>query len=237
MGSLSPFQIMKNILFLFVFNFINNNFNSGEVTYKIILPEPKEIDESKYPKHIVDQVKKINEERKKFEFILTFNESKSKYKKKESLNQNETQGYEIALYTFGSEEIYYNSSEKIFIKKINSSELVKSNNNTNWKTHSESKKIQNFLVYKATKEIIFNSKGKEKKKTIIAWYCPEIPFNFGPSDNAGLPGLILEINDGEISYVANKIKLNKTKTNIVLPKGKTISQEDYLKKIRERSGY
>lgn len=228
---------MKNILLLLITTFISNNFNSGEVTYKIILPEPKEIDESKYPKDIVDQVKKINEERKKFEFILTFNESKSKYKKKESLNQNETKEYKIALYTFGSEEVYYNSLEKIFIKKTISSELIKSNNTGVWKTHSESKKIQSFLVYKATKEIKYSSKGKEKKKTIIAWYCPEIPFNFGPLDNAGLPGLILEINDGEISYVANKIKLNKTKTNIVIPKGKTISEEEYLKKIRERSGY
>ena len=55
---------MKNIIFFLIFNFANNSFNSGEVIYKIILPEAKEIDESKYPKHIIDQVKKINEERK-----------------------------------------------------------------------------------------------------------------------------------------------------------------------------
>ncbi|UGS21060.1 GLPGLI family protein [Flavobacterium cyclinae] len=227
---------MKNIIFFLIFNFVNNSFNSGEVIYKIVLPEAKEIDESKYPKHIIDQVKKINEERSRFEFILTFNKNISKYKKKESLNQSENNEYKIALNTFGSEEIYYNSSEKIFIKKTNSSELVKSYNNSHWITHSENKKIQNFLVYKATKEVKYNSRGKEKKKTIIAWYCPEIPFNFGPLDNAGLPGLILEINDGEMSYVANKIKLNKTKTNIVIPKGKTISEEEYLTKIRKRFG-
>ena len=227
---------MKNIIFFLIFNFANNSFNSGEVIYKIILPEAKEIDESKYPKHIIDQVKKINEERSRFEFILTFNKNISKYKKKESLNQSENNEYKIALNTFGSEEIYYNSSEKIFIKK-NSTDLIRSNNTVNWKTYNESKKIQSFLVYKATKEVKYSSRGKEKKKTIIAWYCPEIPFNFGPLDNAGLPGLILEINDGEISYVANKIKLNKTKTNFVIPKGKTISEEEYLKKIREQSGY
>ena len=108
---------MKNIIFFLIFNFANNSFNSGEVIYKIILPEAKEIDESKYPKHIIDQVKKINEERSRFEFILTFNKNISKYKKKESLNQSENNEYKIALNTFGSEEIYYNSSEKIFIKK------------------------------------------------------------------------------------------------------------------------
>ena len=70
---------MKNIIFFLIFNFVNNSFNSGEVIYKIILPEAKEIDESKYPKHIIDQVKKINEERSRFEFILTFNKNISKY--------------------------------------------------------------------------------------------------------------------------------------------------------------
>ena len=159
---------MKNIIFFLIFNFANNSFNSGEVIYKIILPEAKEIDESKYPKHIIDQVKKINEERSRFEFILTFNKNISKYKKKESLNQSENNEYKIALNTFGSEEIYYNSSEKIFIKK-NSSDLIRSNNTANWKTYNESKKIQSFLVYKATKEVKYSSRGKEKKKTIIAW--------------------------------------------------------------------
>ena len=107
---------MKSILLLLIFNFINNNFNSGEVTYKIILPVPKEIDESKYPKHLVEEVKKIHEERKNFEFILTFNEKKSRYKKIETLEKKESKEYKIALKTFANEEIYYDSSEKTFIK-------------------------------------------------------------------------------------------------------------------------
>lgn len=228
---------MKSILLLLIFNFINNNFNSGEVTYKIILPVPKEIDESKYPKHLVEEVKKIHEERKNFEFILTFNEKKSRYKKIETLEKKESKEYKMALKTFANEEIYYDSSEKTFIKKISSGELIKSRNSIAWSTLSESKKIDNYTAYKATTIVKYNSKGVQKQKTIIAWYCPELPYNYGPLEYTGLPGLILELNDGNISYVVKKINLSKNKTVIEIPKGKTMSEEEYLKKIKERFGY
>ena len=37
-----------------------------------------------------------------------------------------------------------------------------------------------------------------KENTITAWYCPEIPVNQGPENYWGLPGLILEVNDGKV---------------------------------------
>jgi GLPGLI family protein len=45
-----------------------------------------------------------------------------------------------------------------------------------------------------------------KDVTITAWYTPEIPVNQGPEK--GLPGLILEINDGKTVILCSKIVLN-----------------------------
>lgn len=78
-----------------------------------------------------------------------------------------------------------------------------------------------------------------KEITITAWYSPEIPINQGPESYWGLPGLILEINDGTTTILCSKIVLNaKEKVDIKAPtKGKEISQKDYdetvIKKMKE----
>jgi GLPGLI family protein len=40
------------------------------------------------------------------------------------------------------------------------------------------------------------------KVTITAWYTPEIPVSQGPEGYWGLPGLILEVNDGKTTICA-----------------------------------
>jgi GLPGLI family protein len=78
-----------------------------------------------------------------------------------------------------------------------------------------------------------------KEVTITAWYAPEIPVNQGPESYWGLPGLILEINDGKTITLCSKIVLNpKDKTVIKAPtKGKEVSQKEYdeivVKKMEE----
>ena len=78
-----------------------------------------------------------------------------------------------------------------------------------------------------------------KEITITAWYTPEIPVNQGPESYWGLPGLILEVNDGKTVILCSKIVLNsKDKVEIKAPtNGKVISQKDYdetvVKKMEE----
>lgn len=78
-----------------------------------------------------------------------------------------------------------------------------------------------------------------KEITITAWYTPEIPVNQGPEGYWGLPGLILEVNDGKTIILCSKIVLNpKDKANIkASTNGKEISQTDYdetvIKKMKE----
>jgi GLPGLI family protein len=78
-----------------------------------------------------------------------------------------------------------------------------------------------------------------KEITITAWYTPEIPVNQGPESYWGLPGLILEVNDGKTITLCSKVVLNsKDKVEIkASTKGKVISQKEYdetvIKKMKE----
>ncbi len=138
-----------------------------------------------------------------------------------------------------------------------------------WKMEGESRLIGGYNCFKATATLTitepdFNAlrpkREDEKKKeedtkekktnlldnlmapkeaTITAWYTPEIPVNQGPDKYWGLPGLILEINDGKTVILCSKIVLNPKEKTIIKPSttGKVISQKDYdetvVKKTKE----
>jgi GLPGLI family protein len=80
-----------------------------------------------------------------------------------------------------------------------------------------------------------------KEVTVTAWYCPEIPVNQGPDEYWGLPGLIMEVNDGKTVIMCSKIVLNvKEKIEIKAPTGgDKVTQKEYddimIKKMKEMS--
>lgn len=75
--------------------------------------------------------------------------------------------------------------------------------------------------------------------TVTAWYTPEIPVGHGPENYYGLPGLILELNDGRTTILCSKVVLNpKEKATIKAPSnGKVVTQKEYeetvVKKMEE----
>jgi GLPGLI family protein len=75
-----------------------------------------------------------------------------------------------------------------------------------------------------------------KEITITAWYSPEIPINQGPEGYWGLPGLILEVNDGKTTILCSKIVLNvKDKAEIKAPNnGKEVSQAEYDETVTKK---
>jgi len=75
-----------------------------------------------------------------------------------------------------------------------------------------------------------------KEITITAWYTPEIPVNQGPEGYWGLPGLILEVNDGKTVILCSKVVLNsKDKVEIKAPNnGKEISQKEYDETVTKK---
>ena len=92
----------------------------------------------------------------------------------------------------------------------------------------------------ATKKTNLMDELDMPKETInTAWYTPEIPVNQGPENYWGLPGLILEVNDGKTVILCSKVVLNpKVKTEIkASTKGKVTTQKEFdetvLKKMEE----
>lgn len=129
-----------------------------------------------------------------------------------------------------------------------------------WKLENETKNIGEYTCYKATKTFTrketvrtftsFNVNGKdkedEKKKapetkevevTVTAWYTPQIPVSTGPDIYHGLPGLILEVNDGRTTTICSKIEINpKDGFEIKEPKkGKKVNQKEYDKIVKKKS--
>jgi GLPGLI family protein len=131
--------------------------------------------------------------------------------------------------------------------------------NLNWKMESETRVIGGYNCFKATairpasksdfRNFRLKKEDKDKPKTadsekktnfmddvempkditVTAWYTPEIPVNQGPESYWGLPGLILEVNDGKTIILCSKVVLNpKDRADIKAPtNGKEISQKDY----------
>ncbi len=75
-----------------------------------------------------------------------------------------------------------------------------------------------------------------KEIVVTAWYAPEIPVNQGPEGYWGLPGLILEVNDGKTTILCSKIVLNpKEKAEIKAPAGgKTVTQAEYDETVTKK---
>ncbi|SNQ42726.1 GLPGLI family protein [Cellulophaga lytica] len=101
-----------------------------------------------------------------------------------------------------------------------------------WKIHNKSKYIGKYLCYKATTiDTVNNSKGIHKFK-VNAWFTNQLPPYFGPAAYYGLPGLILEVENGKMRLTATKVsfvkpfKIKKNKS------GKLITEdEDSLNQI------
>jgi len=202
---------------------------------------------------------------KKFqkEYVLSFNKTQSVYKEVESLGDASDAsgtGINIVGINLGGSgnDIYYKdiaaktytSQRETFSKQF----LIKDSlPKIEWQLENETKQIGNYTCYKATftkeverKQLDFSDTSKKEKvvtKTLVttAWYTPQIPVSNGPDQYWGLPGLILEVNDGSTVMICNKIVMNaQEKIDITEPvKGEKVDQKTYnemmLKKAEEMS--
>ncbi len=211
------------------------------------------------------QQKQINELLKKQfekEYVLNFDKTGSTYKEVESLGNaaSGASGIRFEAITIGgsgsgNDILYKNTKDKNFTHQRESFSkqfLVQDTlQKQDWKLENETKKIGNYTCYKATytrevEQRRFNLNDAEKndsitKRTIVttAWYTPEIPVSHGPVKHWGLPGLILEVNDGSTVVICNKVVINpKEKIEIKEPtKGKKVDEATFIeivdKKVKE----
>lgn len=70
---------------------------------------------------------------------------------------------------------------------------------------------------------------KPSTTVVTAWFTPEIPVQHGPAEYGGLPGLILEVNDGKTILLLSSIKMNAKDRQELKPatKGQKITQDEY----------
>src|SRR5690606_35543538 len=111
---------------------------------------------------------------------------------------NDDPTYMLASIMGGNGIYYKNIKEKLKLvqtenlgQKIN---IIYDFNEYDWKITNETKKIDNYLCYKATAEVKeFNYiKNKEIIYRPYVWFTKDIPLPFGPKGLDGLPGLVLE---------------------------------------------
>jgi GLPGLI family protein len=74
----------------------------------------------------------------------------------------------------------------------------------------------------------------ERNVLIEAWYTPQIPLNIGPRGYGNLPGLIIELKQATLLYVAKEIVLNPKKKSVIkIPNHKIISEKEFNKMLTE----
>jgi GLPGLI family protein len=75
-----------------------------------------------------------------------------------------------------------------------------------------------------------------KEVEVTAWYTLQVPINNGPSEYAGLPGLILEVNSGRTTMLCTSITLNPSeKTEIEMPKkGTKVTKQEYADIVKKK---
>lgn len=162
--------------------------------------------------------------------VLNFSQTKSIFFKSKRLN-NPNKKKTVTDILIGNNKYYVDLTEKTILNQkefMGDFFLIKSNF-FKWRLTQEEKKIGKYTCYKAiSTRIIENSEGTFKKE-VIAWYTPEISASFGPKNYCSLPGLILELSDGDLTFKAQKIELNlKKKLTIKKPnKGKNMSEVEY----------
>ncbi|MFS4494927.1 GLPGLI family protein [Maribacter sp. 2308TA10-17] len=192
------------------------------------------------------------------EFQLSFTKSESNWKEQESLDKPASGGAGVQIQVVGmgggSDGLLYKNTKNKKTKESSdafgklfliSGELEP----FEWEMTSETKQIGRYTCYKAiakreitqTKisEVNGEMEEKEEKKiqTTTAWYTTEIPVNHGPDMYWGLPGLILEVNDGSRIMICTKVVLNPDKEVVIeVPsKGKKVTEEEYEEIMREQS--
>jgi GLPGLI family protein len=203
--------------------------------------------------------KMMEKMKKAFEktYILSFNTVESIYSEEEKLDAPKPSSNGVSVsFSGGSDSKYYkNFKTKQYITDLDifgkEFLVVDSLPKFNWVMTGDEKKIGNYTCSKAqiiipvTEEDLkeyeeykkkaesgkttFFTPSEPKERIIEAWYTMEIPVSNGPDKYWGLPGLILELHEGETTFLCSKIVLNpKEKIEIKAPKnGKKVTQKEF----------
>lgn len=181
-------------------------------------------------KMVKKEMTKVKKTMPYLSFNLTFNSSQSLFEISNTMNNDNGINLKSTASTIGASGSYYTDIQKhINLKQFTANSqkwLLQSNpQEFDWEISNETKKIEGYTCKKATTYIRLNN---QKKIKVTAWFAPELPFQFGPLEFSGLPGLILAVKRNHYYFYAASITLSKEKKNITKPvRGKLITQEEF----------
>lgn len=176
----------------------------------------------------------------KQQYKLTFNEYCSSFKLKEMLRDesfdesaNSSANKYIADYDY-----YFDYKAPIILEDDGAGYLIEQKlDSLPWVITSETKDIGGYQCYKATYTYDFiNARKKTVTRTITAWFAPSLPYSHGPKNYRGLPGLILELTDYNVTFLASSIQLFGNPIDVKIPSVKRISDEEYTKQLFKNFG-
>lgn len=220
-------KIIILMFFLFKITFTFSQSEGGVISYKVKLNlENVDFNNNKVNDEATLKIKKIIKNAKPLETRLVFKDGKSYYGYHEELNG--VNSFNI-IKSFISEKDYFTdltNSKQLVHNNIYGQSFLIEMKNKKWELTNDTKNIGKYLCYKA----IFTKTTRGKIVKIIAWYTPEISMSFGPSEYFGLPGLILQVNDGVLIITVNKVTIPQEIKRIkTIPNGKLITEEEFVK--------
>jgi GLPGLI family protein len=227
-------KFLTAVLF-YIISTLSQNINSGEIIYTI------SFDKEKFKKEYQKKgFKKDNgyyntlDNSEKVEASLFFTNTESFYEAR-FLARNVSKRNVTQIKAGGENKFYTNSSMKETLEQncgsLGECFIIKEKF-MEWELTQKLKIINGKTCYLAIGKEKFN----DKEYDVFAWYDPSININFGPKKYAGLPGLIVELQEGMFFFKVKKIILNKKTFQINKPaKGKLISKEKFDKLLKETS--
>ena len=218
---------MKKIFFILLLIISLNGFCqkiSGKVTYVVSMES--------FTKEKIDSISKsfkkknlrmdkwmrdIFENTPDVKAFLEFNNTEALYFVEDKMQNDGKPTYNVNRTSAGGDDKYYKNTKTKEYFKENSTfgELMLIEiDEKKWEITQESKKIGNYLCYKAIDIASTNRKMKP-----VVWFTPEIPVSFGPLKYNGLPGLVILVEMYKRTISVSEIILNP-KDEIIIEKPK-----------------
>jgi len=220
-------------LFFLHYTFIGAQEKHGEIEYKKIylkkvFSKDKKMEASKLEKFSKFE-KMMSEASEKIVFNLIFNNGVSIFKASDFLESPDNLYLKMGVGPDGSGIFYNSKNERLRQLNAFGDFFLISKLKYDWVLKNETKKIGEYVCNKAVLIEKTNTRNGIKKNKIVAWYAPEINVPFGPIGYSDLPGLILELEKGNVKYFVSKIKLHPQKEKkIVKPtKGKKVTKKEF----------
>lgn len=182
--------------------------SNGRIEYGLTLGSDEKLENNAVLK---DYYRSAVDNAKYLKFTLSFTRDAGEFITNESLAPDEMALRMAKAFSSIKGTVFYSPETIIYETETQFGKFVVRKSTTNWELSDETKLIDAYKCYKAISEyVVINEKGTFKYP-VIAWYCPKIPYSFGPNGYGGLPGIILELQVKNAVFGATSIKLNINK--------------------------